>query len=505
MTKVQLSSPWLEQLGQRPSVRLDGNHQADVAVVGAGIAGVTTAYFLLKHTWKRIALIEADRVAHGATGHSGGQLVSYFERPLADIANEFGLEMAADGQKAIESAWDLLEDIRHDLRLETPCHIVKGYVGFTNFDEFMVHLRSNKKRAKAGLLTETMLIADSFADRKKIPRSFKGLYTLVPHGEILSLLQTKDRHYIAAFADKKGVMNNARFCEETIAKLMEGYPNRFTLAEQTPVSVVKLYKNDAELLAGPYVVRAKRVVLCTNGFENIKIENHAGASIDVKFHHLVRGSVSYMAAFAEEPQMTPMAVSYLSSHLKEVANPHDPNPYFFLTRRPHEENSHSSLVCVGGPEVLMDDTSGYTRRHPYPDEVKKLIDRFVQKTYRDAGRHLKRTHLWHSLVGYTPNGIRCVGAEPCNPILMYNLGCNGVGILPSIYGSLRISQIIKGKKLKPSIFDPADLRCMLPGERSGEDIVASDRWFERHTVWGFVIFWTLMIAALVAFYLVKGR
>jgi glycine/D-amino acid oxidase-like deaminating enzyme len=57
-------------------------------------------------------------------------------------------------------------------------------------------------------------------------------------------------------------------------------------------------------------------------------------------------------------------------------------------------------------------------------------------------------------MGFTPNGVRLIGPEPYNPILYYNLGCNGVGLLPSIYGARKIARFIVGEKLKPSIFDP---------------------------------------------------
>lgn len=503
MNTSQLGSPWLEQLKSRSAIRLDGSHHTDVAVVGAGIAGVTTAYFLLKRTWKRVALIEGDRVAHGATGHNAGQMVSYFERPFTDIASEFGLEMAAEGQKSVESAWDLLDDIRHDLRLETPYLTFTGYAGCVDLEELIVHLRNNEKKRRAGLPLEAVLVAESFHGLKEIPRSLRTLYKTIPHETILDVLQTKDRHYIAALAGKKGCMNSARFCEEVVEKLLARYPRRLTLTEHTPISKVKLYRSNAELVSGSSVITAKRVVLCTNGFERLTIENHAGANIDTKFHHLVRGSVGYMAAFVEEPQMSPTAVSYLPSHLQGMSGAYASDPYYYLTRRPYGEDAKASLVCIGGPEALMDDTTGYSKQHPYPDEAKKIIDGFVRKTYRHTGRRLKYTHLWHGLMGYTPNGIRCVGAEPCNPLLMYNLGCNGVGILPSVYGGLRISQLVKGEKLKPSIFDPADLRCALPGERSEEDFIASDRWFERHTVWGFAVFWTFLTVAVLTLYWVK--
>jgi hypothetical protein len=47
-----------------------------------------------------------------------------------------------------------------------------------------------------------------------------------------------------------------------------------------------------------------------------------------------------------------------------------------------------------------------------------------------------------------------IGPDPFNTILMYNLGCNGVGILPSIHGWRKTTQFILGNVSEPSIFDP---------------------------------------------------
>ena len=43
--------------------------EVDVAVVGGGIAGVTTAY-LMKEAGRRVALLEADRLLTGVTGNT---------------------------------------------------------------------------------------------------------------------------------------------------------------------------------------------------------------------------------------------------------------------------------------------------------------------------------------------------------------------------------------------------------------------------------------------------
>ena len=57
-------------------------------------------------------------------------------------------------------------------------------------------------------------------------------------------------------------------------------------------------------------------------------------------------------------------------------------------------------------------------------------------------------------MGYNDSGIRVVGAHPRHTRLLYNLGCNGVGFLPSIYGGHRIARLLAGKRVPPSVFDP---------------------------------------------------
>ena len=84
-------SPWIAQMApDGPPRPLSEDATADVVIIGAGIAGVATAFFTLRSTTKRVVLLERDRVARGATGRNAGQLTTYFERPLFDIAAEFG-------------------------------------------------------------------------------------------------------------------------------------------------------------------------------------------------------------------------------------------------------------------------------------------------------------------------------------------------------------------------------------------------------------------------------
>jgi glycine/D-amino acid oxidase-like deaminating enzyme len=238
-------------------------------------------------------------------------------------------------------------------------------------------------------------------------------------------------------------------CEELTAWMVEHYGNRLTVAEHLPVTTVVLEKDSAVLKTQGPTVNAGRVVLCTNGFENFTIENHSGADIDPSFHANVYGKIAYMTGFLDEPGQTAAAICYNSSE--------DPqNPYYYLTRRPYEHAKHGAktLLCIGGPERDLPNDSEYEPTGIPPEDIVEDLDRVMRQTYRDTKPNATRSFTWQGLMGHTPNRIRRIGFEPKNNVLLYNLGCNGVGILPSIYGGRRIALLLSGMDLPPSIFDP---------------------------------------------------
>jgi len=86
--RMGYQSSWISQLRQARAVQaLEGDRETGVAIVGGGIAGVSTAFQVRRETPHQILLLEADRVAHGATGHNAGQAVSYFGRPFPHLVD----------------------------------------------------------------------------------------------------------------------------------------------------------------------------------------------------------------------------------------------------------------------------------------------------------------------------------------------------------------------------------------------------------------------------------
>lgn len=451
-------SPWIHQLDHdRKHVELREDIATDVAIVGAGIAGISTAFYILRDTDKKVAVLEKGKLAHGATGHNAGQVASYFERPFYELCDEFGLDLAAAAQREVEGAWQLLGEMFSEAGLTIPLARFMGQAGFTTYDQVVRHLKDNVCRKKAGLRTEEFRIADTAAFAGGIPAEYEGLYSIVPHKEVLDLLQTTNESYVAALSFQKGCLNSALFCQEICAYLQKTYPDRFSFYEHTPISKVVLRDGRAVIDAGRSTVEAQKAILCTNGFEGFSIINEGGLAVDTRFHHYVKGKIGYMSAYLEPMNKPPAAVSYFPLGAVGSSDPFEEDPYFYLTRRPFDfmGNDHMNLISVGGPEFSLDESMAYDSDLDYPEQEKAKIHAFVKSTYDpDPNKEIEYKFTWHGLMGYTPSGVRVVGEEPKNRSLLYNIGCNGVGILPSICGAKRISDIVAGKRLEKSMFDP---------------------------------------------------
>ncbi|MDO8565111.1 MAG: FAD-binding oxidoreductase [bacterium] len=451
------NSPWIHQLNkERVIEHLKKDIESDVAVVGGGIAGISTAFFILRDTLKSVTLLEGGRLGHGATGHNAGQVTNYFERSFHELVEEFGLEKASAGQRSIELAWELMGQMYTEANLDIPFSRFTGFAGFSTFEQIIAVLKNNVLRSRGGLDVRPLLIANNIESKDSIPAEYEGFYVLVPQTEILDKLETTNADFIALAESQKGVVNSALFTERVAEYLLKKYPDRFFLYEQTHINKVVLHKEYAMLDAETHTVKAWKVVLCTNGFDRIKIFDASGLEIDTRFHHSIHGVVGRMSGYLEDMAKPPMAISYYMGVQASFDDMDD--PYFYLTRRAYEYNDNKhNLTCLGGPQQMIPDRAEYHPEFDYPEEIEKTTDAFLHKLYNiDPTKNVEYLFTWHGLMGYTPNGVRLVGEEPKNPVLLYNLGCNGVGILPSIFGGDRIAKLIKGEKLTASIFDPQD-------------------------------------------------
>jgi glycine/D-amino acid oxidase-like deaminating enzyme/nitrite reductase/ring-hydroxylating ferredoxin subunit len=84
---------WVDSIEAPRFARLEGQAEAEVAVVGAGIVGLTTA-LLLAEAGKDVLVIEADRVAAGVSGYTTGKVTAGHGLIYSHLDQAFDTETA---------------------------------------------------------------------------------------------------------------------------------------------------------------------------------------------------------------------------------------------------------------------------------------------------------------------------------------------------------------------------------------------------------------------------
>ncbi|MCL6574998.1 FAD-dependent oxidoreductase [Kyrpidia sp.] len=116
---------WLETCGDdlTPRVSLEGSTTVDVAIVGGGLSGLWTAYYLAKsHPDLSIAMVERDIVGFGASGRNGGWCTPKFSLTPSGAIRRFGIDTAKRMQAAMYESVDEVERVIQEENLDVHWH-----------------------------------------------------------------------------------------------------------------------------------------------------------------------------------------------------------------------------------------------------------------------------------------------------------------------------------------------------------------------------------------------
>jgi glycine/D-amino acid oxidase-like deaminating enzyme/nitrite reductase/ring-hydroxylating ferredoxin subunit len=120
-------SYWIETTPETRYPPLDESLFVDVAVIGGGITGITSA-LMLKLEGKTVALVESKRIVHGATGYTTGKLTAGHGVVYTDVEKNFGSEgariYAESNQAAVRRVAELVEEYRIDCDFERKSNYV---------------------------------------------------------------------------------------------------------------------------------------------------------------------------------------------------------------------------------------------------------------------------------------------------------------------------------------------------------------------------------------------
>jgi glycine/D-amino acid oxidase-like deaminating enzyme/nitrite reductase/ring-hydroxylating ferredoxin subunit len=141
---------WIETTPETDYPALSDALSVDVAVVGAGITGVTAAV-LLKRAGKTVALLDSRRIVHGATGYTTAKVTSGHGASYSKIRKAFGEDGAGTYAEANEAALDRIARFVDEDGIDCDFERRANYV-YAESDEEVSKLRQEAEvERKAGL------------------------------------------------------------------------------------------------------------------------------------------------------------------------------------------------------------------------------------------------------------------------------------------------------------------------------------------------------------------
>jgi glycine/D-amino acid oxidase-like deaminating enzyme/nitrite reductase/ring-hydroxylating ferredoxin subunit len=138
---------WISSTASTDYPTLNEDIDVDVAIIGGGIVGISTAH-LLTRSGLRVALIEADRILQGTTGHTTAKITSQHGLIYAKLKQQIGEELTRQYAEANQHAIQHIAHIIEENQIDCDFEWRPAYV-YTQSDEYIKQLEDETKVASA--------------------------------------------------------------------------------------------------------------------------------------------------------------------------------------------------------------------------------------------------------------------------------------------------------------------------------------------------------------------
>ena len=166
MAREAPTSYWIDSTSTPRFPRLEEPVEVDVAVLGAGIAGITVAT-LLKEAGKTVAVLESKEVLRGVTGYTTAKLTSGHTLIYSAIRSAFGPDEARLYAEANEAAIHHVRSVAEKRGIDCDLETTANYV-YTESHDSVDEIRAEVEAAKAAGLDV------SFVEETPLPFPIAG-------------------------------------------------------------------------------------------------------------------------------------------------------------------------------------------------------------------------------------------------------------------------------------------------------------------------------------------
>lgn len=130
-----MGSLWIEGNKEKLNLKpLDKDEDTEVCIIGAGLSGLTTAYYLTLEG-KRVVVVEKGEIGEKTSGNTTGKITSQHGLFYNYLINDYGDEYARKYLEANEEAIKNIRNIINKEKIDCDFSERKAYVYTTNQDE----------------------------------------------------------------------------------------------------------------------------------------------------------------------------------------------------------------------------------------------------------------------------------------------------------------------------------------------------------------------------------
>lgn len=380
--KYKSTPPWRDTVKAATYPPLKKDLSVDMLIIGAGIAGVATAYALSK-TGKSIALIEKEQIGSGATGHTTAFIAQPIDTDLialADIFDKNGAKMVWEsGGKAI----DLIE--QHVKKEKIDCEFTR-----CPYYEFALEEKDNESLQEEAKLAKDLDLPVAYQEDRKLGFNKYG------YNEIRNQAKFNPLKYITGLA-KAAVKNGVLILENTKA---------LDINENEKKDLVAVSANNS-------VIIAKQVFVTTY------------APFINKWEHFFKAG--YYADFMMELEIP-------KGTIKEAlyADSNDPYTYFRI-----DPQKTFDRMIIGGlthrVQVPMREEKGY-----------EALEKWIQNVLSDVKYKIVRK--WYGRLIEPDDGIPYIGHLTGYDNVYVATAFSGNGMTYSHITAMMFKDIVEGKK-----------------------------------------------------------
>ncbi len=372
---------------------LRGDTTADVCIVGAGLAGLTTAYLLSRENI-RVVVLEAGPIASGETCRTTAHLANAIDDRYTEIERLHGLERSRAAAASHSAAIDLIESIAETEGIACDFKRLDGYL-FPHDNEALQLLRAEKAAARRAGLKGVELVENTtgFLPRGGTCLRFPRQAQFNPLKYLGGLIDAIERQGGRLYAD-----------------------TRVREVEEKPDALVHT-ENGA-------TVSARSVVIATNSPINNRVTLHAKQA----------PYRTYVVAF-DLPAGTVAPALYWDTA----------DPYHYV--RLAVGDGDRDVLIVGGEDHK-------TGQEAHTDGIFTKLEYWARKHFPQVG---SVTHRWSGQVMETTDGLAFLGRNPGSPPNIYvATGDSGMGMTHGTLAGVIISDLIQGRKNRfAELYDPA--------------------------------------------------